>query len=181
MTGNDQLDETSIPAPEPSGPPWMRRRRRHIVRRVGGHIEPRLSFGILTLSTMGLSAATLLLVIAVAGAIAHLAMGHQLHALVFLLVGLALAVLSLGFGLGMGFVGLPFVGDWFLEWPSHAVAWSIGAGGCALLALLLFLTPLPAYAALLLSLVAVFAAGYFLAYGLPATPPVSTTGRRQKR
>jgi hypothetical protein len=179
MNDEHQLNDTSLSAPEPSAPPWLRKRRRHVVRRVGGHMETRLSFGILTLGTMGMSGAAILVVVAVVGPVVYLAMGQELHALVLFLAALGLAVLAGGFGLGMGIIGLPFVGDWFLEWPSHAVGWSIGVGGCALLALLLFLTPLPAYAALLLSMAAVFAAGYFLAYGLRTTRPVPANHRPQ--
>jgi hypothetical protein len=81
-----------------TGPPWMRRRRRPLVRRVGGrvggHVETRASYGILTLSTFGFEAAALLIIIAITGALAYLAQGRLLHALVFLLVGLLLAAVA---------------------------------------------------------------------------------------
>ena len=171
------------PAVESVGPPWMRRRRRHIVRRVGGHMETRLSFSVLTLCTMGLAAAAILLITGVAGGIVYLLDNEKLHALAFLIAGLGLAAVAAGFGLGLGFIALPFAGDWFLEWPSHVLGWSIGVGGCVLLAVLLFLTPLPPYVSVLLALAAVSATAYLAAYGLRATAPVAAAGgsRRKQR
>jgi len=182
MVRDDQPREAPDPAVESIGPPWMRQRRRHIVRRVGGHMETRLSFSILTLATMGLAAAAILIVTGVSGSIVYLLDNQKLHALAFLLAGLGLAAVAAGFGLGMGFIGMPFAGDWFLEWPSHVLGWSIGVGGCALLAALLFLTPLPPYGSVPLALAAVSATAYLAAYGLRATSPVGATrGRRKKR
>jgi len=172
-------DESNNEAPEPDevepGPPWMRRRRRPLVRRVGGrvggHVETRASYGILTLSTFGFEAAALLIVIAVIGTIVYLVQGHPLHALVFLVLGLLFAAVAFALGFGAGFVGIPFAGDWFLEWPSHVIAWALGLAGCALLAVLVLLTPLPAYAGVLLTLASVFVAGYTIAYTLRVTSP----------
>ena len=145
-------------------------------------METRVSFSVLTLCTMGLAAAAILLISGVAGGIVYLLDNEKLHALAFFLAGLGLAAVAAGFGLGLGFIALPFAGDWFLEWPSHALGWSIGVGGCALLAALLFLTPLPAYGSVLLALAAVSATAYLAAYGLRATRPVTAAGgRRRKR
>jgi hypothetical protein len=178
-------DEPEAISPEVSdgGPPWMRRRRRRLARRVGGHVETRASYGVLTLSTFGFTAAALLLVIAVIGALAYLAQGRPLHALAFFFVGVGFAVIAFAVGFGAGFVGLPFAGDWFLEWPSHVIAWVLGLAGCAMLAALVFLTPLPAYAGVLLTLAAVFCAGYTIAYTLRTTKPmpVRQGGRNTKR
>jgi hypothetical protein len=182
MVRDDQPQEAPDPALEGVGPPWMRRRRRHIVRRVGGHMETRVSFSVLTLCTMGLAAAAILIVTGVSGGIVYLLDNQKLHALAFFLAGLGLAAISAGFGLGLGFIALPFAGDWFLEWPSHVLGWSIGLSGCALLAALLFLTPLPPYGSLALALAAVSATAYLAAYGLRATAPVGASGgRRGKR
>jgi hypothetical protein len=174
MTETQTNSDENPQAPEVpgTGPPWMRRRRRPLVRRVGGHMETRASYGILTLCTFGFTAGALLIVIAVVGAIAYLAQGRLLHALAFLLVGLLLAIVAVALGFGAGFIGIPFAGDWFLEWPSHALAWMLGLAGCALLAALVLLTPLPAYAGVLLTLAAVFGAGYTLAYTLRITKPM---------
>ncbi|MGD0765047.1 MAG: hypothetical protein ABR978_01920 [Dehalococcoidia bacterium] len=170
---DDEPEETPGSAIESGGPPWMRRKRRRVVRRVGGHVEPRASFGLLTLSTLGFSAAVLLIAIATVGAVVYVAQGRPLHAIVFFLAGLALAIVAGGFGFGMGFIGLPIAGDWFLEWPNHAIGWSIGVAGCALLAALLFLTPLPAWAGVILTLATVFGAGYVFGYVLRTTKPVT--------
>jgi hypothetical protein len=182
MDERQGADETP-PAPgDDRRPAWARRRRRPLVRRVGGHIETRLAFSILSLSTMGFSAAALLVVAAIVGLFVNLAQGEVMYALAFFLVSLFLGALAAGFGFGMGFIGLPFVGEWFLEWPNHALGWGLGIGGCAFLALLLFLTPLPAYGGVLLALATVLAASYLLAYALHVTPPVApASGRRGKR
>jgi hypothetical protein len=175
---DDEPEETPGSVIESSGPPWMRRKRRRVVRRVGGHVEPRASFGLLTLCTLGFSAAVLLIVIATVGGVAQVVQGQPLHAVVFFLVGLGLAVVAGSFGFGMGFIGLPIAGDWFLEWPNHAIGWCIGIAGCALLAALLFLTPLPAYAGVVLTLAAVFGAGYVFGYFARVTKPVTTVPQR---
>jgi hypothetical protein len=178
---NREEPETTQPE-EPiegdTGPAWIRRRRRRpLVRRVGGHVESRLSYGVLTLSTFGFTLAALLLVIAVVGAIVYAAEGRLLHALGFLLFGLLLAVVAGALGFGAGFIGLPFAGDWFLEWPSHAIAWILALAGCGLMAALIFLTPLPAFAGVLLAVAAVFVAGYTFAYALRVTSP---PGKRKR-
>jgi len=176
---DDEPEETPGSVTESSGPPWMRRKRRRVVRRVGGHVEPRASFGLLTLSTLGFSAAVLLIAIATVGAVAYVVQGRLLHAVVFFLAGLGFAFVAGSFGLSMGFIGLPIAGDWFLEWPNHAIGWCIGIAGCALLAALLFLTPLPAYGGVVLTLAAVFSAGYVFGYFARVTKPVTTAPRRQ--
>jgi len=181
MIKEDQPQDPPDPAVESIGPPWMRRRRRHIVRRVGGHMETRLSFSVLTLCTMGLAGAAVFLITGIGGGIVYLLDNEKLNATVFFLAGLALAAVAGGFGLALGFVALPFAGDWFLEWPSHVLGWSIGVGGCVLLAALLFLTPLPPYASPPLAMAAVFATAYLAAYTLRATAPVTAAGGKRKR
>ena len=184
-TDNDEEPEAISPTEPDSGPPWMRRQRRPLVRRVGGrvggHVETRASYGVLTLCTFGFTAGALLVVIAVVGGLVYLAQGRLLHALAFLLAGLGLAVVAAALGFGAGFVALPFAGDWFLEWPSHAIAWALGLAGCAMLAALVLLTPLPAYLGVLLTLVSVFGAGYTIAYTLRTTKPMATGQGRANR
>lgn len=183
-TQTDENEEPETVEPDDTGDNgerWVRkRRRRPLVRRVGGHVETRLSYGVLTLSTFGFEAAALLIVIAVAGALVLVTQGRFLHALVFFVVALALAAVAGAFGFAAGFIGVPFAGDWFLEWPSHAIAWTVGLAGCALLAVLVLLTPLPAYLGALLTVATVFGAGYTLAYALRVTSGPSTQERTQK-
>ncbi len=182
---NTRTDKDKEEMDEEEGPVWggRRQRRRPLVRRVGGHVETRFSYGVLTLSTFGFTAAALLIIIAVVGALVYLAQGRFLHALVFFFASLGLAVIAFAIGFGAGFVGIPFAGDWFLEWPSHVIAWGLGFGGCALLAALVFLTPLPAYAGALLTIAVVFAAGYTIAYALRVTtaPAQHRNRHRQTR
>jgi hypothetical protein len=184
-TDNDEEPEIDSPSEPGAGPPWMRRRRHPLVRRVGGrvggHVETRASYGVLTLCTFGFTAGALLVVIAVVGAIVYLAQGRLLHALAFLVGGLLFAAIAAALGFGAGFIGLPFAGDWFLEWPSHAIAWALGLAGCALLASLVLLTPLPPYLGVLLTVAAVFGAGYTVAYALRTTKPMAARQGRAHR
>jgi hypothetical protein len=189
-TNKDEKPEAASPPEPDEKPEWTRRqRRRPLVRRVGGHVETRVSYGVLTLCTFGFTAGALLVVIAVVGALVYLAQGRPLHALLFLFVGLGFAVVAAAAGFGAGFVGLPFAGDWFLEWPSHAIAWALGLAGCALLTALVLLTPLPPYLGVLLTVAAVFGAGYTVAYALRTTKPMAArqgpayrqTGTRKRK
>ncbi|MDI6856839.1 MAG: hypothetical protein QME71_00770 [Dehalococcoidia bacterium] len=179
----EETDSTGSDDTGSGGPRrWVqRRRRRPLVRRAVGHIETRLAFSVLTLSTMGFSAAVILAATAVAGLFVNLAQGEVIRAIAFFIVSLMLAVLAGGFGFSMGFIGLPFVGEWFLEWQNHAMGWGIGAGGCAFLAVLLFLTPLPAYGSVLLVLAVVLGGSYLLAYALRVTPPVTPSAPYTRR
>ncbi len=127
MVREDQPQEAPDPAVESVGPPWMRRRRRHIVRRVGGHMETRVSFGVLTLCTMGLAAAAMLLISGVAGGIVYLLDNQSCTRSPSFSPDWGSRP-SPALRLALGFIGLPFAGDWFLEWPSHVLGWSIGAG-----------------------------------------------------
>ena len=141
----------------------------------------RLSFAVLTVSALGWVAAALLVPTAFVGAIVYLAMGEWLHALVFFIVTLALSAVSAVFAFAVGFVGLPFSSDWITEWPAYAIGFGFGLVGCALLPILIFLTPLPAYGAVPLVLVAVGGAGYVVAYRLPVARPRVVRVRRHRR
>ena len=59
QTDSDEQPETVEPdGTDDNAPHWIRkRRRRPLVRRVGGHVETRFSYGVLTLSTFGFKAA----------------------------------------------------------------------------------------------------------------------------
>jgi hypothetical protein len=127
----------------------------------------RMSYGVLTLSVMGFVAGALLVPIAVFGGIGHVAAGRGFYALWFALACLGLAVLSTGIGFLLGFVGLPFSADFITEWPAYAIALCLSLAGCALLAVLIFLTPVPAWGAIPLVLVLVSGLAYVIALGLP--------------
>ncbi len=183
QTDSDDQPETVEPDDaDEDAPHWIRkRRRRPLVRRVGGHVETRFSYGVLTLSTFGFEAAALLIVIAIVGPLVLLAQGRFLHAAVFFVVALVCAAVAGAFGFAAGFIGVPFAGDWFLEWPSHVIAWTTGLAGCAMLAALVLLTPLPAYLGAVLTVAAVFGAGYTLAYALRVTSGPSTQERTHQK
>jgi hypothetical protein len=154
---------------------------RPAARPVVSEMLSRLSFGVLTISAMAWVAAAILLPVAFVGAIVDLAGGEWLHALVFFVVTLALCAVSAAFAFAVGFAGLPFSSDWITEWPAYALGFGFGLAGCALLAVLIFLTPLPAYGAVPLTLVAVGGAGYTVAYLLPVSRPRLARVRRPKR
>jgi len=131
----------------------------------------RMSYGVLTLSVMGFVAGVLFVPIAVFGGIGHAAAGHGFFALWFALGCLGLAVLSAGIGFLLGFVGLPFSSDFITEWPAYALALGLSLAGCGLLAILIFLTPLPVWGAVPLVLALVSAAAYVVALALPKARP----------
>jgi len=141
----------------------------------------RMSYGLLTLSVMGFVAGILLIPIAVFGGIGHAAAGHGLFALWFALGSLGLAVLSAGVGLLLGFIGLPFSSDFITEWPAYALALGFSLAGCALLAILIFLTPVPAWGALPLVLALVGGSAYVVALALPRARPRARVRARTVR
>ena len=131
----------------------------------------RMSYGVLTLSVMGFVAGVLFVPIAVFGGIGHAAAGHGLFALWFALASFGLAILSAGVGFLLGFIGLPFSSDWITEWPAYALALGFSLAGCALLAILIFLTPLPVWGAVPLVLALVGGCAYVVALALPRARP----------
>jgi hypothetical protein len=140
----------------------------------------RMSYGVLTLSVMGFVAGVLLVPIGVFGGIGFAVAGRGLFALWFALISLGLAVLSGGVGFLLGFIGLPFSADFITEWPAYAVAVVFSLAGCALLAIFIFLTPLPTWGAVPLVLAMVGAAAYVAALGLPRPRPrVKARGMRR--
>jgi hypothetical protein len=144
---------------------------RPAARPVVSDVITRVSYSVLTLSVMGFVAGVLFVPIAVFGGIGHAAAGHGLFALWFALGCLGLAVLSAGVGFLLGFVGLPFSSDFITEWPAYALALSFSLAGCALLAILIFLTPLPAWGAVPLVLALVGGCAYVVALALPRARP----------
>jgi hypothetical protein len=131
----------------------------------------RMSYGVLTLSVMGFVAGALLVPIAVFGGIGHAAAGRGLFALWFAMASLGLAVLSAGVGFLLGFIGLPFSADFITEWPAYAIALCFSLAGCALLTVLIFLTPVPAWGAVPLVLALVGSLAYVVALALPRPRP----------
>ena len=131
----------------------------------------RISYGVLTLSIMGFTAGVLFVPIAVVGGIVHVSTGGGWFALWFTLASLGFAVLSGAIGFLLGFIGLPFSSDWIADWPAWALALGLSLAGCALLAVLLFLTPVPAYVSVPLVLAMVYGTAYLVALVLPGTRP----------
>jgi hypothetical protein len=154
---------------------------RPAVRPVVSDVVTRMSYGLLTLSVMGFVAGILLIPIAVFGGIGHAAAGRGLFALWFTLGSLGLAVLSAAIGFLLGFIGLPFSSDFITEWPAYALALGFSLAGCAFLAILIFLTPLPAWGAVPLVLALVGVAAYAVALALPRARPRRRVSARAVR
>jgi len=144
---------------------------RPAARPVVSDMVVRMSYGVLTLSVMGFVAGVLLVPIGIFGGIGHAAAGRGFFALWFALVSFGLAVLSAGIGFLLGFIGLPFSADFITEWPAYALALVLSLAGCALLAVMIFLTPVPVWGAIPLVLALVGGAAYVVALGLPRPRP----------
>ncbi len=71
-----------------------------------------------------------------------------------------------------------------MEWPGYATGFSVGGVGLALMALLLFVAPVPLYVAVTVPLLATFVAGFGVAGRLaglkaPAARPRQRAARRR--
>ncbi len=141
----------------------------------------RMSYGVLTLSVMGFVAGVLLVLIGVFGGIGFAVAGRGAFSLWFALVSICLAIVSGGVGFLLGFIGLPFSADFITEWPAYALALLFSLAGCALLAILIFLTPLPAWGAVPLVLALVGGSAYVAALALPRPRPRSRPGAKVAR
>jgi hypothetical protein len=151
---------------------------RPAARPVVSEMVIRMSYGVLTLSIMGFTAGVLFVPIAIVGGIVLVSTGEGWFALWFTLASLGFAVLSAGVGFLLGFIGLPFSSDWIADWPAWALALGLSLAGCALLAALLFLTPVPAYGAVPLVLAMVWGTAYLVALVLPGTRPTARVRAR---
>ena len=130
-------------------------------------IVARAAFGVLCIAGM---AGVAIPVLAVAGIAAGLVIGLDGEA------GKGLAVWLGAWGAaafaGVLFVAIvytmwPLAEDWITEWPGYATAFAVGGAGLALMALLVFLSELPTYAAVIVPLGATFAVGAAVARWLP--------------
>ena len=141
-------------------------------------IDPigRIAYGALCISGMSGLAVPLLLVVGPIAGLIYVIDGDGLKGLAVALLAVAFAALAVGLFFGIFFAAWPLASDWITEWPGYATGFAIGGGGLALMALLVFVGPLPLYVAVIAPLAATFAVGFGIAgrlagLGAPAAQP----------
>ena len=124
-------------------------------------IDPvgRIAFGVLCIAAMAALAAPLLLVAGLVAGIAFALTGDGMKGLAVWLLSWAAAVFALALVLGIFYTAWPLASDWIMEWPGYATGFSVAGVGLVLMALLVFLAPVPLYAAVIGPLGATFAVG----------------------
>ena len=123
----------------------------------------RMAYGALCISGMSALAVPLLLVAGPITGLVYAIDGAGLKGLTVALLAVAFAALAAGLFFGIFFAAWPLASDWITEWPGYATGFAIGGGGLALMALLVFVGPLPLYAAVIAPLAATFAVGFGIA------------------
>lgn len=144
-------------------------------------IDPigRVAYGALCISGMATLALLLLLVAGVAGGIVFALDGEWLKALAFWLLSWAGAVFAATLSLVIFFTAWPLASDWITEWPGYAMGYAVAGVGLALMALLVFVAPVPIYAAVIGPLAATFAVGFSIAGRLPGLGAPSARPRQR--
>jgi hypothetical protein len=128
-------------------------------------IDPvgRLAYGVLCIAGM---AALALPVLVVAGGVAGIfiaAGGDGTKGLAVWLLSWASAAFAALLFLAIFYTMWPLASDWIVEWPGYAVGFGIAGASLTAMALLLFVAPVPLYAAVLGPLAATFVAGFAVA------------------
>ena len=149
-------------------------------------IDPigRVAYGALCISAMATLALPLLLVAGVAGGIVFALDGEWLKALSFWLLSWASAAFATTLSLGIFYTAWPLASDWITEWPGYAMGFAVAGVGLALMALLVFVVPLPIYASVIGPMAATFAVGFSIAsrlggLGAPSARPRQRAVRRR--
>ena len=143
-----------------------------------GRIDPigRIAYGVLCIDAMAALAFPLLLVIGpIAGAVFAID-GDVSKGLAVWLLSWACALFTGGLFLAIFFTMWPLASDWVTEWGGYALGFAIATAGLAIMALLVFLVPMPLYLAVISPLAATFATGFLVAgrlagLGSPAAQP----------
>ncbi len=141
-------------------------------------IDPigRTAYGALCIAGMSALAVPLLLVAGPIAGLMYAFDGDMVKGLTVALLAVAFAVFAAALFLAIFFTAWPLASDWITEWPGYATGFTVGGGGLALMALLVFVGPLPLYAAVIAPLAATFAVGFGIAgrlagLGAPAARP----------
>ncbi len=141
-------------------------------------IDPigRVAYGALCIAGMSALAVPLLLVAGPIAGLIYAIDGDGLKGIAVALLAVAFAAFAAGLFFGIFYTAWPLASDWITEWPGYATGFAVGGGGLALMALLVFVGPLPLYAAVIAPLAATFAVGFGIAgrlagLGAPAARP----------
>jgi hypothetical protein len=128
-------------------------------------IDPvgRAAYGSLCVAAMASIAVPLLIGAGVAVAAVELARGESTDALVYGLGAIAAAALAGGLFLAIFYAAYPLASDWITEWAGYAFGIVIGGAWLAVMAILLFLAPIPVFLAIALPLLGAFFTGFAVA------------------
>lgn len=123
----------------------------------------RAAYGGLCIAGMAALSLPLLLAGGGTAAIVYATDGDGEKGLIVGLLSLACAAFAAMLFLAIFYTAWPFAADWIMEWPGYATGFSVAGVGLALMALLVFVVPVPLYLAVLAPLVATFVAGFGVA------------------
>ena len=141
-------------------------------------IDPvgRLAYGVLCIDGMAALAFPLLVVIGPIAGVVFAIDGDGSKGLAVWLLSWACALFTAALFFAIFFTMWPLASDWVTEWGGYALGFAIAAVGLAIMAILVFLVPMPLYLAVILPLAATFVAGFAVAgrlagLGSPAAQP----------
>ena len=128
-------------------------------------IDPigRVAYGVLCIAGMAALALPVLLVVGVVAGIVFATDGDGMKGLAVWLLSWAAATFAAMLFLAIFYTAWPLASDWIMEWPGYATGFVVAGVGLALMALLVFLVPVPLYLAILVPLTATFAVGWGIA------------------
>ncbi len=120
----------------------------------------RAALGLLCIGGMAGLALPVLVAAGAIGGIVFAAQGDPAKGLIVWLAAWAAAAFAVALFVAIVYAAWPLASDWITEWPGYAMGFGSGGAGLALMAALVFLAPLPLYAAIALPLGATFVAGF---------------------
>jgi hypothetical protein len=125
-------------------------------------IDPmgRAAYGVLCIGGMAALALPVLVVAGAVGGIVFVLDGDAGKALAVWLLSWAAAAFAALLFLAIAYSAWPLASDWITEWPGYATGFAVGGAGLALMALLVFVAPVPLYVAVIAPLAATFVAGF---------------------
>ena len=129
-----------------------------MIRRID--VLARSAYGVLCVAGMAGIAVPVLLAAAVIAAIVFALDGDLSRGVVVWSVGWAAALFAAVVFFSASYFAWPLASDWVTEWQGYATGLAIGAAGLGLMALLVFVAPVPIFVALLAPVAATFAAGF---------------------
>ena len=124
-------------------------------------IDPigRASYGALCIGGMAALSLPVLLVVGVVAGVISALDGHAGKAVLLWLGSWGAAALAVALFLLISYIFWPLAADWIMEWPGYAVGLAIAAAALVLMALLIFVAPVPLYVAIIVPLGSSFVTG----------------------